>query len=252
MSDRDRFARAFASVAAEYDRGRPEYPEEAVAWIAETLDLRAGRTVLDLAAGTGKLTQMLLATGARVVAVEPLDPMRANIEASLPQVESHAGTAEAIPLAGASVDAATVGQAFHWFDAPVALRELHRVVRPGGGVAALWNNRDERDELQAWVTELLEPLASRVFPQADGNRVNDDEGLLAGGFFTRLEHRQFPYRHEVDEQSFVAGVVSRSYVATASTEERAHVERELRRRARALPRPIVNLYVTDVYLARRA
>src|SRR5690349_24104856 len=119
----------FALSAAAYERGRPGYPPAALAWLSERLRLGSGRAVVDLAAGTGKLTRPLADTGAEVVAVEPVAEMRARIGPAA--ARAHDGTAEAMPLPDASADAVTVGQAFHWFDGPVALAEIHRVLRPG-------------------------------------------------------------------------------------------------------------------------
>jgi ubiquinone/menaquinone biosynthesis C-methylase UbiE len=108
-------SRAFELVADLYERVRPGYPPEAVHWLAERLDLRSGRIVLDLGAGTGKLTRALVETGAEVLAVEPGDAMRAELERVLPQVQALRGSAESIPLPDGSVDAITAAQAFHWF-----------------------------------------------------------------------------------------------------------------------------------------
>lgn len=141
-------APSFALVAAAYERARPGYAAGAVELLARELDLRPGRTVLDLGAGTGKLARQLVATGARVVAVEPLDELRAFVP---PGIEAHAGTAEAIPLPDASVDAVVVAQAFHWFDEAAALAEIRRVLRPGGRLALVSNRREPSpfDELLA-------------------------------------------------------------------------------------------------------
>src|SRR2546423_6784585 len=145
VSDR---ARSFESVAAEYERHRPEYPEEALRWAAERLGLEGAARVLDVGAGTGKLTRGLVALGFEVVAVEPGAPMLAQLRTSVPEAGALEGPAESIRLADASVGAAFAGQAFHWFDPERALPELHRVIRPGGGLALLWNWWDERDPLQ--------------------------------------------------------------------------------------------------------
>src|SRR3954454_13116307 len=128
MSERERRGLSFGPAAADYERVRPSYPGSAVAWLVGTEPQR----VLDLGAGTGKLTRVIVALGHDVVAVEPLPEMRAELSAALPTVETHAGSAEAIPLADASVDAVVVGQAFHWFDQARAVPELARVLRPGG------------------------------------------------------------------------------------------------------------------------
>ncbi|HZT54177.1 MAG TPA: class I SAM-dependent methyltransferase [Gaiellaceae bacterium] len=145
MSER---ARSFETVAAAYERYRPEYPAAALRWAAETLALPRGGRVLDLGAGTGKLTRGLVGLGFRAVAVEPGRPMLAELRRAVPAATALEGAAEAIPLPDASVDGAFAGQAYHWFDRRRALPELHRVLRPGGGLALLWNWWDERDPLQ--------------------------------------------------------------------------------------------------------
>src|SRR5712671_3101577 len=127
--------RGFAVAADVYERGRPDYPAVAIARIVSRLGLGRGRTVLDLAAGTGKLTRLLVPSGANVLAVEPVREMRTELERRVPGVATLGGTAERIPLNNGYVDAVTVGQAFHWFSPDPALREIHRVLRPGGGVA---------------------------------------------------------------------------------------------------------------------
>src|SRR5207249_12201497 len=128
-------ARSFESVAAEYERHRPEYPEEALRRAAGLLGLEPGARVLDIGAGTGKRTRGLVAVGLDVVAVEPGGPMLEQLRIAVPEAEAFGGAAEAIPLADASVSAAFAGQAYHWFDRDRALPELHRVIRPGGGLS---------------------------------------------------------------------------------------------------------------------
>ena len=166
MSDR---ARSFESVAAEYERHRPEYPQGALRWAAEQLGLDAGARVLDIGAGTGKLTRRLVSLGFDVAAVEPGAPMLDQLKTAVPEAEAFEGPAEAIPLPDASVRAAFAGQAFHWFDRPRALPELHRVIEPGGGLALLWNWWNERDPLQRELGELIgyaghEPYRNEELP----------------------------------------------------------------------------------------
>ncbi len=141
-------ARGFGAQAAAYDRGRPSYPPDAVRWLVTRLRIGPGRRVIDLAAGTGKLTALLAGSGADLVAVEPVGAMRDVLRARLPDVPVVAGVAEALPFAASSADAVTVAQAFHWFDARRAMADLARVVRPGGRLGLIWN---ERDRSHAWV-----------------------------------------------------------------------------------------------------
>jgi SAM-dependent methyltransferase len=149
VSDRAARSRSFETVAAEYERRRPDYPEEALRWAAGQLGLEEGARVLDVGAGTGKLTRGLVALGFDLVAVEPGALMLEQLRQAVPEAEALEAPAESIPLPDASVDAAFAGQAYHWFDRESAVPELHRVIRPGGGLALLWNWWDERDPLQA-------------------------------------------------------------------------------------------------------
>jgi SAM-dependent methyltransferase len=148
VSDRAVRSRSFESVAADYERYRPEYPEEALRWAAGLLGLESGARVLDIGAGTGKLTRGLVALGLDLVAVEPGAPMLDQLRAAVPAAAALEGGAESIPLPDETVDAAFAGQAYHWFDGERAVPELHRVVSAGGGLALLWNWWDERDPLQ--------------------------------------------------------------------------------------------------------
>ena len=159
-------ATGFARSVEAYERARPEYPPEAIAWLARELDLRPGRTVVDLAAGSGKLTRPLAALGCEVIAIEPVAEMRAAIG---PAARALDGTAEAMPLPDDSADAVTVGQAFHWFDGPKALAEIERVLRPGGALALVWNRRpSESSELHAAISALIAPYRGDAPAHASG------------------------------------------------------------------------------------
>jgi ubiquinone/menaquinone biosynthesis C-methylase UbiE len=224
MAD-DRFRLSFERVAADYERARPAYVEEAVDWALGRLGLAPGGRVLDLAAGTGKLTRQLLARGLDVVAVEPGDEMRAVLEHELPGVEALAGRAEAIPLGDASVDGIAVGQAFHWFETESALAEMHRVLRPGGGFALLWNQLNQDDPLLGAVDDLLRPRdparRSRWREHYDSRR------------FGPLEERAFYEVRPMSADQLAAWVASTSRVITAPTEEQVEIDREVRRLAAA-------------------
>jgi SAM-dependent methyltransferase len=144
-------ARGFGAEASAYERARPSYPPDAISWLTENLRLGPGSQIVDLAAGTGKLTRLLTGIGANLIAVEPVASMRAKLREQLPAVPVLAGVAEALPLADQSIDAVMVAQAFHWFDARRAMAEIARVVRPGGHVALIWNARDRSIE---WVDQV--------------------------------------------------------------------------------------------------
>jgi len=230
--------------ADRYERGRPDYPAAAIAKIVELLDLRPGRTVLDLAAGTGKLTRLLVPSGANVVAVEPVPEMRAELERVVRGVAAMGGTAERIPLTDSFVDGVTVGQAFHWFDEEPALREIHRVLKPGGGVALIWNARDERNELQAALSELIAPLEG----DTPRRTMRDWKTMLAeSGLFERCERKLFENVQETDEQGVVDRVTSISFVALAPGSVRVDLERRIRELVRDTEPPIRLPYMTEVY-----
>src|SRR5215218_8804013 len=160
-------ARSFDGAAGAYERGRPGWPPEAVEIAARRLGLGRDAAVLDLAAGTGKLTRVLAGRFSSVTAVEPLDGMRSVLEAEAPGVPALPGTAEAIPLEDASVDAVFVAEAFHWFEAPRAVAEMARVVRPEGGVAVLYNRLEWHDQKEQWRVESDAALERHRLPPDD-------------------------------------------------------------------------------------
>ena len=191
-------ARSFGSEAEAYAYGRPSYPVEAVRWLLPD----DATTVLDLGAGTGKLTQRLLELGVDVVAVEPLDEMRALIPAPARAI---AGTAESIPLPDASVDAIVVGQAFHWFDAARALPEIARVLRPGGTIGLLWNMDDDR---VPWVAQLCDLTGSEA--RASAIVAEPTPPYAGNDVLATAVHRLFDYEESYDADRLAAMIASRS------------------------------------------
>ena len=211
-ASRNSRAASFAGVADAYERSRPGYPDEAVRWLvgAEPCD------VVDLGAGTGKLTRSLVALGHRVTAVEPLPQMLEHLRAAAPGVTAVEGGAEAIPLPDASADVVTAAQAFHWFDHGPAIREIARVLRPGGRIALIWNIRDESDE---WVVELSDAMVGRTGVDAGAG-----VPIAESGLFHPVDEATFgPHIQEVDRETLKELVLSRSYCAVLSEEERAPV-----------------------------
>ena len=199
---------AFAEVASAYERGRPGYPEEAVRWLAGD----EPRDVLDLGAGTGKLTQALVARGHRVTAVEPLGEMRAQLQTVLPDVTALTGNAEAIPVPDASADVVTSAQAFHWFDHGAALPEIARVLRPGGRLALVWNSRDDRDPWMARLSEII------------GNETVGADDVCApigaSRLFGPVEPATFTFEQALDRETLLDLILSRSYCAKLPPAER--------------------------------
>ena len=212
----------FARSPGAYERGRPEYPPEAVGYFVELLG--AGAAVLDLAAGTGKLTRPLAAAGLDVTAVEPVAEMRAALP---PQVPALDGTAEAIPLGDAAVDAVTVAQAFHWFAGEAALHEIARVLRPDGLLALFWNRRVDEDEVNRAIEALVAPHRGDAPAHRSGAWRAAFEHTTS---FDPLEERVFANAQELDADGLEARVGSISFISALDASERESVLE----RARAL------------------
>jgi ubiquinone/menaquinone biosynthesis C-methylase UbiE len=235
--------RGFGSVAESYERARPDYPADGVAWLSDRLRLEPGRTVVDLAAGTGKLTRMLLPTGATVIAVEPVDSMRAQLERAAPEVQALAGRAEHMPLPDASTDAITVAQAFHWFATSEALDEMARVLRPPGGLGLIWNVRDESYELQRRISELVEPLRGN-------EQTHVGEGWRSvverHPRFGPLEEASFRHEQVLDAEGLAERVRSISFIAVLPAERQEEVLE--RAREAAGPGEVVLPHETRVFV----
>ena len=244
-----RAATGFASAVDAYERGRPSYPRAAVANLAHELDLTAASAVLDLAAGTGKLTRLLVPLVGRVIAVEPSEPMRAELHDRVPGVDARAGTAEAIPAADGSVDAMFVGEAFHWFRTTEACREIARVLSSGGGLALLWNRAHWTEEELPWLPafgELLDPYraAAGPFPAGDWKAA-----LEATGAFAPLSSAEFDHVHTSSPDDLVALVSSWSWIANLADRERAGVLRRIRELAGTQERLTLR-YRTEIHWTR--
>jgi SAM-dependent methyltransferase len=201
--------------------------------------------VLDLAAGTGKLTELLLRRFAHVTAVEPDDAMRA----ANPARDVRAGTAESIPLEDDSVDAVFVAEAFHWFCDPPAVQEISRVLRPGGVLVLLWN-RTTGDTAPAAVHELMEGLRAKAGPRLKRNRYysGDWRAAFAGSAFGPLEEALYEHEHALDRPGLVSYFMSQSTVASLPDRERDGIRTTLEREIQAGPH--VRRLHAEVYRTR--
>jgi len=229
-------AEGFSRAADAYELARPSYPADAMACIVGRAGIGPERTVLDLAAGTGKLTRLLAPTGADVVAVEPVAAMRAVLRTVCPGVEDLDGTAEALPLSDASVDAITVAQAFHWFDPQPALAEMARVLRPGGTLVLVWNTRDRSHD---WVLQFGELLAGGDAERPYDSYYDVDYAAVVAeqgdGAFTPLEQWSTSWGQPCDAELLVARAASVSVVAALAEPERGEVLRRVRHLAETHP-----------------
>ena len=208
---------SFGSQAAAYERGRPSYPPEAVDWLLAPTDIWVARDVLDLGAGTGKLTTRLVERGLTVIAVDPIAEMLEMLRTALPDTPALLGSAEQIPLPDNAVDAVLVAQAWHWFDQERAVAEIARVLRPGGRLGVLWNTRDERS---GWVKDF-----GRIVG-LEHDRDNATVDLPEP--FTDIATHQVEWTNYITPQALIDYVASRSYCITSPAEVRARTLDEVR------------------------
>jgi SAM-dependent methyltransferase len=238
-------ADAFGRAAREYELGRPEWPGELVDRVAAELGLGPDAAVLDLGAGTGKLTRALVPRFARVVAVEPDDAMRAVLGEVVPRADARAGSAEAIPLADGEVDAVFSAEAFHWFATRESVAEIVRVLRPRGGFVILWNYPLEYDHMGDEAEEVIAAAFERGGEPGLGR-------VLSGEWRRPIEQAPFEPLREIEVErdvvssrdAWIANMLSVSSIAHQPTEERAAfaarlrelvpAEREVRRRFRTV------------------
>lgn len=240
---------SFGAAAGDYEQGRPGYPEVALEWITGTVPCR----VLDLGAGTGKLTRQLLAAGHEVIAVEPLPEMRSALIKASPGVTALDGSAESIPLPDGAVDVVVAGQAYHWFVPERAHPEIARVLRPAGIVGLLWNYRDDAEP---WVDALSALLGVEDSTGRTGGP-DPQEPPDVAPYFGPAEAERFRHAQELDLAQLLALVGSRSYVITLPPEQRATLFADVAALTRTHPdlagRQIFSLpYVTRAYRAVRA
>jgi SAM-dependent methyltransferase len=243
-------AHGFATDPKRYQRGRPGYPSEAIDWALREVRVGRGASVVELGAGTGKLTSELLVRGLRVIAVEPVEQMAAELSARLPGVQVQQAPAETTGLPAGQAEAVLAAQSFHWFATREAVQEIRRLLQPRGWLVLLWNRRDQSHPVWRAVTELIEPLRGDE-PTHEGDRWRP--ALSAGGGFGKLRHGRFDHAVPATLGDLEDRVLSISYVACQPPEVRQQIRAELERICRRCdlgPEGDLLPYHTDVYLAR--
>ena len=237
-------AAGFGAKADAYARGRPDYPPEVEAWLRDDLALGAGKKALDLGSGTGKFLPRLLATGAAVIAVEPVAAMRAQLTRHNPDVEAREGSAEQIPLDDGAVDAIVCAQSFHWFANTGALAEIRRVLKPGGVLGLIWNVRDQRVAWVAALTRIMAPDEAGIprYDHQEWRKVFPAEG------FGPLRERHFPHAHSGPAQQVIIDrVLSVSFIAALPPMEQARVAQQVHALIAATPELAGKAEVTFPY-----
>jgi ubiquinone/menaquinone biosynthesis C-methylase UbiE len=239
---------AFGRAAVEYERARPTYPSAVGELLGRELGLGPGVRVCDLAAGTGKFTRLLLALGCEVVAVEPVDGMRRQLAEVLPEVEARDGRAEAIPLPPASVAAVTVAQAFHWFDVGAALAEIQRVLEPAGGLALVWNLREESIP---WVAEIGEIIGWYKQPASRYQTTDWVAEIAESNRFEPVQKASLPWSQTMTRELLRDRIRSISYIAAMTPDEQEPIVERVVGVVAGFAEPFEMPLRTDVYWCRR-
>ncbi len=247
-------ARGFEASVEQYERGRPSYPEDAVAFLVAELGIAEGCDVVELGAGTGKFTELIVPTGARIVALEPVAAMRDALRRNCPSARVLDGTAERIPLEHGSADAVVAAQSFHWFDAKRAVVEIHRVLRDGGRLGLIWNVRDESSDWSERLTAIFDRLSGPDVPRYKHGTWRAP--FESTEWFGPLHHWVAYHVHEVSREGFLDRVLSVSYVASAPAAERERVVAEVNELLDTDPElagrsEILMPYRTDVFVTER-
>ena len=247
-------ARGYEAAVERYRHGRPTYPDDAVTYLVRQLGIRPGSDVTELGAGTGTFTELIVHMGATITAVEPVAAMRETLARNCPTVTVLDGTAEEIPVPDGSADAVIAAQAFHWFDGERALPEIHRVLRPNGRLGLIWNVRDESVGWSERLTAIFDRLAGPDAPRYKHRTWR--RAFERSELFGPLHRSLAWHAHAVTREGFIDRVMSVSYVASASPEERDSVLGEVHELLDSDPelagrREILMPYRADVFWCER-
>jgi SAM-dependent methyltransferase len=217
----------FAKEAMAYSRGRPDYPDEVSDWLAGTLGVRPGAVAVDVGAGTGKFSRFLANTGAQIYAVEPVDEMREQMAVSLPSIQAISGTAQNLPIPDGEADVIVCAQAFHWFATSSVLAEFHRVLKPGGRLALVWNVRDESVDWVAALTRIISPFEGDAprFYKGDWRRPFQQNQSTG---FSALQETRFGYTHiGASDEVILDRFMSVSFIAALPEKDNAAVRQKI-------------------------
>jgi SAM-dependent methyltransferase len=245
-------AAGFTRGAEAYSRGRPDFPPQALEWLRNDLQLRTGTTAVEIGAGTGKFTRLLAATGASVVAVEPVTAMLDCLASDLPAIAALRGQAQSLPLASGVCDAVLCAQSFHWFATSDALAEFHRVLRSGGVLGLIWNIRDQSIDWVAKLSAIMAPY------EGDAPRYYNGEWrrVFPARGFGPMHEKSFTYSHVgAPEQVIVDRVASVSFIAALGAPTRERILDQVRALIAATPAlagadTVEVPYLTRVYWCR--
>lgn len=227
MTDIHRTAQSgFSKASSTYASGRPDYPEALGHWLQDSLGIGAGHKIVDLGAGTGKFTRILVQTGAQVIAVEPVVEMLEHLQKAHPAVVACKGSASQIPLEDNSVDAVFCAQAFHWFANVETLEEIRRVLKPDGVLVLIWNVRDETRDWVAALSKIMAPYEEGT-PRFHHGKW---KSVLPANGYTVPQETTFAHAHNGDFKTVVVDrVLSVSFIAALPQSARGDVEREIRK-----------------------
>lgn len=249
----EKAAKGFQTAGDAYERGRPEYPKEAIECLVEALGITRQSIVVDLGAGTGKFTKLLIPYGPKIIAVEPVEGMIRKFKALYPETEVMVGTAESIPLPDQSVDAIIAAQAAHWFKGELSLKEIHRVLKPNGKLGLIWNARDESLEWVAEMTRIIDPHEGGA-PRYKS--MNWRKPFESTNLFSPLQYKNFRYVQSGPRQMVLDRVASISFISALPESDHKSVLAQINQLLEANPvtraKEAIDLpYRTDVFWCSR-